>query len=133
MVTEFELENNYHQIKTAVIIAIFLGLATSVFFLEIEKVYQSKDSFYSNGEDKWGIDESYSSKKMRAFKNRNLIKSLGHFGMLVNRRIDCNRNKEPNYDVDLMKNGHYSEIHLCRPYTNHINYIDTLIKQIPKY
>lgn len=103
------------------------------FFLEIEKVYQSKDSFYSEGEDKWGIDESYSSKKMRAFKNRNLIKSLGHFGMLVNRRIDCNRDKEPNYDVDLMKNGHYSEIHLCRPYTNHINYIDTLIKQIPKY
>jgi hypothetical protein len=103
------------------------------FFLEVEKVYQSKDSFWSSGEDKWGIDESYSSKKMRNFKNRDLIKSIGHFGLLKDRRIDCNRDQEPKYDVDLMQNGHYSEIHLCRPYTKHTDYIDKLINLIPKY
>lgn len=37
MTAEFELQNNYQQIKTAVVIAIILGLITSVFFLMIEK------------------------------------------------------------------------------------------------
>ena len=37
MAPEFELQNDYQQIKTAVIIAIILGLVTSVFFVMIEK------------------------------------------------------------------------------------------------
>jgi uncharacterized membrane protein len=56
MATEFELENNFQQIKTAVIIAIILGLVTSVFFLVIEKesyssIYLVPDSIIHNSDD----------------------------------------------------------------------------------
>ena len=56
MAAEFELQNNYQQIKTAVIIAIVLGLATSVFFLVIEKesysaIYLLPDSIIHNPDD----------------------------------------------------------------------------------
>jgi hypothetical protein len=44
MTAEFDLQNNYQQIKTAVVIAIILGLITSVFFLMIEK--ESYSSIY---------------------------------------------------------------------------------------
>jgi hypothetical protein len=37
MTTKFELNNNFQQIKIAVVIAISLGLVTSVFFLVIQK------------------------------------------------------------------------------------------------
>ena len=56
MAAEFELQNNYQQIKTAVIIAIVLGLVTSVFFLVIEKesysaIYLLPDSIIHNPDD----------------------------------------------------------------------------------
>jgi hypothetical protein len=49
MAAELELQNYYKQIKTAVTIAVILGLATSIFFLIIEKesysaIYISPDS-----------------------------------------------------------------------------------------
>lgn len=100
---------------------------------EVEKVYLSKDAYWSKGEDKWGIDESYSSKKMRQYDKKENIISLSNFGLLNNKRIDCHRNLEPRYNVELLKKGYYSEIHLCRPYTNHKNYIDNLVNQIPKF
>lgn len=103
------------------------------FFSEVEKVYKTKDAFWSTGEDKWGIDESYSSKKMRNYENRNEIISLSKFKLLQQKRIDCYRNLEPKYDLNLLANGFYSEIHLCRPYTNHKEYIDNLTNKIPIY
>lgn len=101
------------------------------FLSEVEKVYSSKDAFWSKGEDKWGIDESYSSKKMRQYEKKDNIISLSKFSLLRKRRIDCHRNLEPEYNFNSLKEGFYSEIHLCRPYTNHKNYIDNLVKQIP--
>jgi hypothetical protein len=103
------------------------------FFDETDKVYLSKDAFWSVGEDKWGIDESYSSKKMRQYNKKENIESLSNFKLLRDRRIDCHRNLEPKYELNLLKEGFYSEIHLCRPYTNHKEYIDNLIKEIPKF
>ena len=52
MATEFELQNDYQQIKTAVIIAIILGLVTSVFFMIIEEesysaIYLLPEQHYS--------------------------------------------------------------------------------------
>lgn len=44
MALEFKLQNNYQQIKNAVVIAIILGIITSVFFLVIEK--ESYSSLY---------------------------------------------------------------------------------------
>lgn len=105
----------------------------NTFYNEVEKVYLSKDAFWSTGEDKWGIDESYSSKKMRQYEKIKDIVSLSKFGLLRDRRIDCHRNLEPIYDIELLEKGFYSEIHLCRPYTNHKEYIDKLVNQIPKF
>ena len=72
MAAEFELQNNYQQIKTAVIIAIILGLATSVFFLVIEKesysaIYLLPESIINNPDDNtvlyvYGITSSETQK-----------------------------------------------------------------------
>lgn len=104
------------------------------FLIELEKVYQSKDAFWSNKEDKWGIDESYSSKKLRIYHDQGgEIQSLSQFSFLQQRRINCYRNQEIPYNLNQLQEGFYSEIHCCRPYTNHKSYIDTLIKNIPKF
>lgn len=72
MVAEFELQDNYQQIKTAVIIAIILGLAISAFFLIIEKesysaIYLLSDSIIYNPDDNtvlyiYGITSSETQK-----------------------------------------------------------------------
>lgn len=49
------------------------------------------------------------------------------------RRIECQRTIETKYNDELIKNGYYSESHLCRPYTNHVDYIDRMLSLIPKY
>jgi hypothetical protein len=112
------------------------------FYKEIEKVYNDpveRDfnpncAFWQSGEEKWGLDESYSSKKLREYrKNGGNIRSMSKFNLLSERRIECYRHIETSYNDDLLKSGYYSESHLCRPYTNHINYIDRMISLIPKY
>jgi len=72
MAAEFGLQNNYQQIKAAVIIAIILGLVTSVFFLMIEKesysaIYILPDSIVHNPDDNtvlyvYGITSSETQK-----------------------------------------------------------------------
>lgn len=72
MAAEFELQNNYQQIKTAVIIAIILGSVTSVFFLGIEKesysaIYILPGSIIHNPDDNtvlyvYGITSSETQK-----------------------------------------------------------------------
>ena len=72
MAAEYELQDNYQQIKTAVIIAIILGLVTSAFFLIIEKesysaIYLLPDSIIHNPEDNtvlyiYGITSSETQK-----------------------------------------------------------------------
>lgn len=99
---------------------------------EIEKVGKSGISgLWENTEGRWGIDESYSCYKLREWTGK--INSLDQFRFLEQRRIECCRNQEPVYDINKLKSGWYSESHLCRPYTNHKEYIDTLINNIPNY
>lgn len=102
------------------------------FMIEAKKVYESGiKAFWEESEGRWGIDESYSSAKLREWNGT--IHSLDNFSLLVERRIECERHKETPYDVEKLKQGWYSESHLCRPYTNHKNYIDTLLNNIPVY
>jgi len=103
---------------------------------EIIKVYKTNDAFWSTGDDKWGIDESYSCKKLRQYeKNGGKITALSKFKLLERTRILTNseRTHETYYDSDLLKAGNYSEAHICRPYHQHKNYIDTLFSKIPKF
>lgn len=112
------------------------------FHKEVEKVYNdpierdfnSNCAFWQSGEEKWGLDESYSSKKLREYKrNGGNITPLSKFKLLADRRIECYRHQETIYNDDLLKSGYYSESHLCRPYTDHVKYIDRMISLIPKY
>lgn len=98
---------------------------------EIEKICNSGvQAFWETTEGRWGIDETYSSSKLREYKGE--INSLNKFGLLCERRIECERHKETVYDLQRLKDGWYSESHLCRPFTNHVKYITDLYNSVPK-
>ena len=98
---------------------------------EAEKVHASGvKGFWEDTEGRWGIDETYSCKKLRA-DHGVTIHSFNGFGELVEHRIECERHKETPYDVDRLRSGWYSESHLCRPFGNHVEYITKLFNDIP--
>jgi len=112
------------------------------FILEVEKIYNMKverdydpnDAFWASKEEVWGMDESYTSKKLREYKKNNgKITCFSNFQKLKERRIECYRTMETPYNDDLLLNGWYSESHLCRPYTDHVEYINRMFSLIPKY
>lgn len=97
---------------------------------EIEKMVQSgTKAFWEDTEGRWGLDESWSCKNLRETDVK--IHDLDNFGLLCQRRIECERHKEPEYDLNLLSQGWYSESHLCRPYTEHKQWIDNLFNNIP--
>jgi hypothetical protein len=83
--------------------------------------------------NKWGTDEAYSCLKLNDFKKTGRVKDLSLSKDFLSRRIDCHRNNEVNYDLNLLRNNYYIECHACRPYVNHKNYLDNLFNNIPKY
>ena len=112
----------------------FISEVEKIYNTPVERDYDPKDAFWASGEDKWGMDESYTSKKLREYKNKGgNIKAHSKFRLLSDRRIECYRTVETQYDDELLKSGHYSESHLCRPYTNHVEYINRMISLIHKY
>ena len=112
----------------------FLKDVEKLYNTPVERDYDPRDAFWSSGEEKWGMDESYTSKKLREYKiSGGNVNALGKFSLLRERRIECYRNQETSYDDNLLVGGYYSESHLCRPYTNHANYIDRMFSLISKY
>lgn len=102
------------------------------FKTEMTKVHQSGIlGFWENTEGRWGIDETYSCHKLRQYEG--VIHSLANFGLLVEHRIECERHKETEYNVSKLRAGLMSESHLCRPYTNHVEYINRMLENIPTY
>lgn len=99
---------------------------------EIEKVCNSGVvAFWEATEGRWGIDETYSCAKLREGKVN--VVAFDKFNLLTERRIECERHKETPYNLELLKQGWYSESHLCRPFTNHKEYITNLFDSIPCY
>jgi hypothetical protein len=81
---------------------------------------------------RWGLDESHTSQKLREFRDKGgKVACEGKFGLLVERRIECERWKEPVYDLDKLNAGWYSQSHLCRPYADHKEWLDKLFNDIP--
>jgi len=104
----------------------------NTFEAEIEKMCNSGvKAFWEDTAGRWGIDETYSSSKLREYKGE--INSLNNFGLLCERRIECERHIETPFDTDRLKAGWYSESHLCRPFTNHTEYITRMFNTISKY
>ena len=98
---------------------------------EILKVKNSGvKPMWDNG---WGTDEAYSCKVLYEYFNRERIVDLGKSEYLISRRIDCHRNIEVPYNIDLLNKNYYIECHACRPYSNHKEYLDKLFNNIPKF
>lgn len=101
----------------------------------VERVYNSGIPAFWDAPDrdgKWGLDESYTSHKLREFRDKGgKVASEGQFRLLCERRIECERWKEPEYDMDKLKAGWYSQSHLCRPYADHKAWLDKLFNDIP--
>jgi len=102
---------------------------------EIEKICTAGvKAFWEDTAGRWGMDETYSSKMLRAYRDANgKIVSMNNFGLLCERRIECERHKETPFDVEKLKQGFYSESHLCRPFTNHVDYITKMFEIISNY
>ena len=99
---------------------------------EAKKVYESGvKAFWEEGEGMWGIDETYSCANLRKYNGS--IHSFDKFGLLQKRRIECERHKETPYDLDRLNQGWYSESHLCRPFSNHPEYITNLFNSIKSW
>lgn len=112
----------------------FFKEAEKIYHTPVERDYNPSDAYWASGEDKWGIDESYASKMLRSYrKSGGSISALGQFQLLQKRRIECYRVVETPYDDYMLSSGQYSESHLCRPYTNHVEYINRMASLIPKY
>lgn len=91
-------------------------------------------AFWEDTEGRWGIDESYSCHKLREYRDKGgMIHSHDLFSYMCERRIECERHKETLYNMDLLKAGWYVESHMCRPYSNHKQYLDTIFENIPCY
>lgn len=120
--------SSYHIAKGSTFVKIYDFDAN--FALEAEKVYNSGiDALWENTEGKWGIDETYSCHKLR--QSGANIHGFSNFRLLEQKRIECCRNQEPTYDIERLKNHDYSEAHLCRPFSNHSQYIQQLYDSIP--
>jgi len=81
----------------------------------------------------WGTDEAYSCKVLSSHADRDRIVDLSKAEDFLRRRIDCHRNIEVPYDLNLLNNNHYIECHACRPYSQHKAYLDKLFNDIPKF
>lgn len=107
----------------------------STFEKEIEKVCNSgMKAVWEDTQLMWGLDETYSSQKLRQYRDcGGSIVSMSNFNLLKRTRIECERDKEPQFDEQNLKIGLYSEAHLCRPLENHKNYITKMFNLISKY
>jgi hypothetical protein len=102
---------------------------------EIKKVYTSRvnyhlrNNFYPN--KLWGLDECYSSEKISTYDSQSNIIYLKLFwDYFYPNRIDLSGNVNSNFDIELVKNGFYSEL-TCKDFLSHKTKIDLIINNIP--
>ena len=96
---------------------------------EVEKVFSHRYKYgemYGGG-DFWGLDELYSSDKLKGYKN--LKKHAGQYKSLYENRID--RGYNLCLDLEKLKRGEYSELHAPRPYNNHSDFLETIYQNTP--
>lgn len=123
---------SFHIVKGSIACKVY-GFEET-FKSEIEKIESSGiRAYYHEGGANWGLDESYSSHKLREYAKKigNVI-SKNIFSTICARRIECCRTQETPYDMNLLTQNWYGDAHLCRPFSDHKNYIETLFDNIPK-
>jgi hypothetical protein len=93
--------------------------------------YHLKNNFYPN--KLWGLDECYSSEMISIFNKNEDIIHLGIFWEYWHKnRIDLDGNGNFNFDINLIKSGHYSEL-TCKNYNLHKYKIDMIINNLKKF
>jgi hypothetical protein len=98
----------------------------------LQKYLESNRGGYHSENLNWGMDETYISQKLREYNGNYKIISLNNFKIMESTRIECFRIVETPYDMDKLRNGEYSHSHLCRPFSNHQDYILNMFNNIPK-
>jgi hypothetical protein len=103
--------------------------------IELKKVFDSKEKYYLNNkfykESKlWGLDECYGSDKISQYQDQ---KNLVYLDIFWNywhpRRIDLNGNINSDFNLELLKNGHYSEL-TCKGYDKYSDKINLVLNSI---
>lgn len=93
---------------------------------ELNKIYNKKNLYSTIAHDYWGIDEAYSSEIILRKRSEKVILVKDFFDDWSNRRIDYRKNGL-GHDVNLLKDGYYSELHAPRPYESYQTAIDEII------
>lgn len=98
--------------------------ATIKKYLDIDNMTFKKycEKLLSNYGEKWNTDENFMYDQFKNYKNKLIIKNRD-----FSTRID---RSNWTYNLDLLKNGHYVDSHMVRPYSINKNKIDDLIKNI---
>jgi hypothetical protein len=104
---------------------------------EIFKVYNSRSRYHLNNKiyrgKLWGLDECYASEKISIYKNPEEIIYFDIFwNYWVKNRIDFCGNVNKNFDINLVKEGHYSEV-TTKNYSAYQSKIENIINNLPKY
>lgn len=122
---------SFHMMKGSVACKVY-GFEKT-FDLEIEKLASCGIApYYDKGFTKWGIDESYSSHKLRQYRHSGgKVDSLDIFKFICDRRIECCREIETPYDSVKLSEGWYGDAHFCRPFSSHEQYITQILNLIP--
>lgn len=104
-----------------------------LFHVEIDKISNSGiKPYYEAMGNKWGLDESYASHKLREYRDLGgKVECRSMFKYICDMRIECGRINETSYSRDRLKAGAYGDAHLCRPFVAHKEYIETMLKLIP--
>lgn len=122
---------SFHVVKGEVASRIF-GF-DETFQAELDKISNSGiKPYYENMGNKWGLEESYASYKLREYRDSGgKVEGQSMFKFICDMRIECCRTNEVSYSHDRLKRGVYGDAHLCRPFDDHKEYIETMLKLIP--
>jgi hypothetical protein len=104
---------------------------------EVLKVFNSQDRYHLQNNfytvKLWGLDECYASEKISVHKNQEDFIHLDIFwDYWVKNRIDFCGKINSNFDINLLKEGHYSEL-TTKNYQAHRSKIENIINNLPKY
>lgn len=122
--------SSFHIVKGSVADEVY-GFEPT-FEAELDKVANAGIVPYYDKDNKWGLDESYSSHKLRQYwDGGGRVVSGNLFNVICERRIECCRLNEAPYDENKLKMGWYGDAHFCRPVSEHQVYIDKLLSLIP--
>ena len=97
--------------------------------LELKKIFSLKHTYDLPDNDFWCLDEVHSSAMLKKSSNPNIIFAQKFLHQWTEFKIDRS-GRSIDYNLNKLKSGYYSEIHMPRPYELNKPYIDKLIENL---